>query len=62
MRQSSTASKWRIDSWVVIALAALIAVLFYLITSELIFRIGFPLLKNKSVDFFRPVQARLCCQ
>src|ERR1044071_1742906 len=43
MRQSSTVLKWRVDSWVVIALAALIAVLFYLITSELIFRIGFPL-------------------
>src|SRR5512138_3978300 len=43
MRQSSTASQWQIDSWVVIAFAALIAVLFYLITSELIFRIGFPL-------------------
>jgi hypothetical protein len=43
MRQSSTALKWRVDSWVVIAFAALIAVLFYLISSELIFRIGFPL-------------------
>lgn len=43
MRQSSTALKWHLDSWVVIALAALIAVLFYLITSEVIFRIGFPL-------------------
>jgi hypothetical protein len=43
MRQSSTALKWRVDSWVVIAVAALIAVLFYLISSELIFRIGFPL-------------------
>ena len=43
MRQSSTALKWRVDSWVVIAIAALIAVLFYLISSELIFRIGFPL-------------------
>ena len=43
MRQSSTILKWRLDSWVVIALAALIAVLFYLITSEVIFRVGFPL-------------------
>jgi hypothetical protein len=43
MRQSSTALKWHLDSWVVIAIAALIAVLFYLIASELIFRIGFPL-------------------
>src|ERR1043165_7424208 len=43
MRQSSTALKWRVDSWIVIAFAALIAVLFYLISSEVIFRIGFPL-------------------
>src|SRR6266540_1324714 len=43
MRQSSTALKWRVDSWIVIALTALIAVLFYLISSEVIFRIGFPL-------------------
>ena len=43
MMPSSTALKWRLDSWVLIALAALAAVLFYLITSELIFRIGFPL-------------------
>ena len=41
--QSSTASKWRVDSWVVIAVAALVAVLFYLIFSAVIFRIGFPL-------------------
>src|SRR5215475_14475792 len=43
MRQSSTALTSRVDSWVVIAIAALIAVLFYLISSEVIFRIGFPL-------------------
>ena len=43
MRRSSTVLNWRVDPWVVIALAALIAVLFYLISSELIFRIGFPL-------------------
>src|SRR5919198_86374 len=43
MRRNSTALKWQIDSWVLIAVAALIAVLFYLIVSELIFRIGFPL-------------------
>ncbi len=43
MRQSSIASKWRIDPRVVLALAALIAVLFYLILSALIFRVGFPL-------------------
>jgi hypothetical protein len=43
MKRSFTASNWRIESWVVIALAALVAVLFYLIVSEIIFRIGFPL-------------------
>jgi len=43
MTQSSIASKWRVDSWVVIAVAALLAVLFYLIFSAVIFRIGFPL-------------------
>ena len=43
MRRSSTALNWRVDPWVVIAVAALIAVLFYLIVSALIFRIGFPL-------------------
>src|SRR6187200_2362573 len=43
MVQSSTASKRHVDSWVVIAVAALIAVLFYLIFSAVIFRIGFPL-------------------
>ncbi|HUF00054.1 MAG TPA: hypothetical protein VMN99_12425 [Anaerolineales bacterium] len=36
-------SNWRVDRWVVIAIAALVAVLFYLIVSALIFRIGFPL-------------------
>src|ERR1043165_6973286 len=43
MRRSSITLNWRIDPWVIIALAALIAVLFYLITSALIFQIGFPL-------------------
>ena len=43
MRRSSTALNWRIDSWLVLAIAALIAVLFYLMVSALIFRIGFPL-------------------
>ena len=42
MRRSSTALNWRIEPWVVIALAALIAVLFYLIVSALIFRHWFP--------------------
>src|ERR1043165_7461160 len=43
MRRSSITLNWRIDTWVIIAIAALIAVLFYLITSALIFQIGFPL-------------------
>ncbi|HLO29492.1 MAG TPA: hypothetical protein VK249_10175 [Anaerolineales bacterium] len=43
MRRDSITLNWRIDPWVVIAVAALIAVLFYLISSALIFRIGFPL-------------------
>jgi hypothetical protein len=43
MRQNFTASIWRIESWVIIAFAALVAVLFYLIVSLDIFRIGFPL-------------------
>src|ERR687891_2362011 len=43
MVRNSTVSNWRVETWVVIALAALIAVLFYLIVSLVIFRIGFPL-------------------
>lgn len=43
MRRNSTALNWRIEPWVIIAIAALSAVLFYLITSALIFRLGFPL-------------------
>lgn len=43
MRRSSTALNWRVDSWVVLAFAALVAVLFYLIVSASIFRVGFPL-------------------
>jgi len=43
MRRNSTALNWRIEPWVVIAVAALIAVLYYLIASALIFRVGFPL-------------------
>jgi hypothetical protein len=43
MRRNSTASNWRAEVWVVIAFAALIAVLSYLIVSFFIFRIGFPL-------------------
>ncbi|MGB8983880.1 MAG: hypothetical protein WCC12_18565 [Anaerolineales bacterium] len=43
MKRNSIASNWNIDPRIVIAFAALIAVLFYLILSELIFQIGFPL-------------------
>jgi hypothetical protein len=43
MVRNSTVSNWRGETWIVIALAALIAVLFYLIVSLVIFRIGFPL-------------------
>jgi hypothetical protein len=35
--------QWRIDGWVVLAAAALAGVLFYLIVSAAIFRVGFPL-------------------
>ncbi|HET9911943.1 MAG TPA: hypothetical protein VFQ13_08645 [Anaerolineales bacterium] len=43
MKQSSIGSNWRINPWVALAIASLIAVLYYLITSALIFRVGFPL-------------------
>jgi hypothetical protein len=43
MRRSSTASNWRVDSWVGIAVAALAAVLFYLIVSARGYSLGFPL-------------------
>ena len=43
MKRSFTASNWRLDGWVILALAALAAVLFFLIVSAWIFRIGFPL-------------------
>jgi hypothetical protein len=43
MRRDSTGFNWRLESWVVLAFAALGAVLSYLLVSELIFRIGFPL-------------------
>ncbi len=39
----STESNWRVDTRMIIAVAALIAVLFYLLVSAVIFRIGFPL-------------------
>src|SRR5687767_9314690 len=43
MRQSSTESNWHVESWVVLAIAALVAVLFYLVTCVLNFGLGFPL-------------------
>jgi hypothetical protein len=43
MRRNYIASNWPVEPWVVIALAALLAVLFYLIVSELVYGIGFPL-------------------
>lgn len=43
MKQSSIALNWRVNPWVVLAIASLIAVLYYLIASDLIFRVGFPL-------------------
>ena len=43
MKQSSIALNWRVNPWVALAIASLIAVLYYLIASDLIFRVGFPL-------------------
>jgi len=43
MKRNSIALNWRVEPWVVIALGALAAVLFYLIVSQSIYRIGFPL-------------------
>ncbi len=43
MARVSTASKFRIDSRILIALVALVAVLFYLLLSAATFRVGFPL-------------------
>jgi len=43
MVRVSTVSNWRVDPRFIIALAALVAILFYLLVSDLIFRIGFPL-------------------
>ncbi len=41
--RDSTVSKLRVDPRIVIALVALVTVLFYLLVSALIFRVGFPL-------------------
>src|SRR5215208_596762 len=46
MRRSSTESTRRIETWLVLAVAALAAVLFYLIVSALIFRIGLTYARN----------------
>src|SRR5215211_5884052 len=43
MRRSSTGSNWHVDAWVVLAVAALVTVFFYLILSVLNFGLGFPL-------------------
>src|SRR5215211_7632513 len=43
MRRSSTGSNWHVDAWVVLAVAALVTVFFYLILSVLTFGLGFPL-------------------
>ena len=43
MRRNFITSNSRVELWVVIALAALVAVLFYLIVSEIVYGIGFPL-------------------
>lgn len=43
MRRSSTASQWYADTWVVLAVAALAVVCFYLFVSVLTYGIGFPL-------------------
>ena len=43
MRRSSIASNWYLNSWVVLAVAALAAVFFYLLVSVLSSGVGFPL-------------------
>src|SRR5215208_188007 len=43
MRRNSIVLNWRLESWVIIAVAAFLAVLTYLIASATIFRVGFPL-------------------
>ena len=43
MRRSFTVSNWRADSWLILAVAALIAVLFYLTMNAFTSSIGFPL-------------------
>src|SRR5215216_2965126 len=43
MRRNSIVLNRRIEPWLILAVAALIAVLIYLLASALIFRVGFPL-------------------
>ena len=43
MKRVSTAFNWRDDPRLIIAIAALVAMLLYLLVSAWIFRIGFPL-------------------
>lgn len=43
MRRNFIGSNWGAERWVIIALAALLAVGFYLLVSALTFRVGFPL-------------------
>src|SRR5512147_3207915 len=43
MRRNYIALNWQIEPWIILALAALVAVLFYLIVSQIVFQIGFPL-------------------
>ena len=43
MKRNSTASNRRAELWIILAVGALAAVLFYLLVSRLTFRIGFPL-------------------
>ena len=43
MKQSFTASNWRLDSWVILAVAALAVILFYLMISAQNSELGFPL-------------------
>lgn len=43
MRRNSIALNWQIEPWIILAIAALVAVLFYLIVSQIVFQIGFPL-------------------
>ena len=43
MRRNSTGSTWHAETWVILAIAALVAVFFYLLLGALTFSVGFPL-------------------